>query len=205
MRAIKSPRLATHAVALQKQPGMQLSTCHPLDPFRLTHTTQTDTRTERENLAPDSRRRSMGGMEAKQFGLFIALLTPPFPARPVPATGTPRLSPALASFADDGPGTDMNRLNRQTRHLYLLDPTEPSRETEYHWNTPICLVRPTRPGWRRSITATGPGLDGAGPRCSVLCSKTGPLFASPIYPARESPEVRFASFLCPCSRSAACR
>lgn len=103
MRAIKSPRLATHAVALQKQTRNAAVHLPPPGPFP-SHTRTT---------ARENGKRS-------QFGLFFWSSHPPlffFARPPVPATGTPRLSPALARS-----GTDMNS-NGQSRYLHL-DPTD---------------------------------------------------------------------------------
>lgn len=81
MRAIKSPRLATHAVALQKQTRNAAVHLPPPGPFPVSH-------------ADGARKR-----EARQFGRFFWSSHPPFfPARPpVPATGTPRL-PCVSSL-----------------------------------------------------------------------------------------------------------
>jgi hypothetical protein len=150
MRAIKSPRLATHAVALQKQPGMQLSTCHPLDPFRLTH-------------GRSQKILSRCGSKAVRTFFFLLLSVPPLfcyrtagprnrDTETLPCVSSLHRGPVLT-----GTGTTKAGTCRPNGSMPAAGPGR--RNTT--GTIPSVL---SRPGWRRSITATGPGVDGAGPR-----------------------------------------
>lgn len=103
---------------------MQLSTCHPLDPF------PSHTRTEREN----------GKRGSSDF--FFGLLIPPFfpHGRRSPQPGH-RDSPALARS-----GTDMNS-DGQSRYLYL-DPTDRCHQRTPGGGIPL---EPSHPSCRAPV------------------------------------------------------
>lgn len=125
MRAIKSPRLATHAVALQKQTRNAAVHLPPPGPFPVSHT--------------DGARK----WEARQFGLFFfGLLIPPFfpHGRRSPQPGH-RDSPALARS-----GTDMNS-DGQSRYLYL-DPTDRCHQRTPGGGIPL---EPSHPSCRAPV------------------------------------------------------